>query len=105
MPGNDGRNGRKIQEEAATWLEPAPVALTEIPRVYGLYRREDADDADNPEVGIVAWVIALPGGTTAVLRQSESGRRVISFCPGIDQAMRRYGVLHDADLVSVVERP
>lgn len=104
MPGDDGRNGRTIEEEAATWLEPAPVALAEIPRVYGLYRHEDAEDADNPEAGIVAWVIALPGGTTAVLRQSESGRRVISFCPGIDRAMRRYGIAHGADLVSVVER-
>lgn len=105
MPGDDGRNGRTIEEEAATWLEPAPVALTEIPRVYGLYRPEDAETAGDPRAGVIAWVIALPGGTTAVLRQSGSGRRVISFCPGIDQAMRRYGVLNDADLVSVVERP
>ncbi|HEY9474400.1 MAG TPA: hypothetical protein VIS06_11185 [Mycobacteriales bacterium] len=92
-----------IDEDAARWLEPVPVVLPEIPRVYGLYRREDAERVGRPEAGLVAWVIALPGGTTAVLRQSESGRRIISFCPGVEHAMRRWGALNDADLVALAE--
>ena len=92
-----------IDQEAARWLEPVPVVLPEIPRVYGLYRREEAERVGRPEAGLVAWVIALPGGTTAVLRESESGRRTIGFCPGVDHAMRRWGTLHDADLVALTE--
>lgn len=103
MPDDDDVRRTSIAEQAARWLEPAPVVLPEIPRVYGLYRPEDAEATGDPRAGVVAWVVALPDGTATVMHHDESGQGFIGSCTGIERAMLRYGMHYGAGLVALAE--
>ncbi len=66
------------------------VTLPAIPTVYAL---------DEPEDGVIAWVLALPGGQAYIVSSGEDGTGVVHT--SLTQVVRRWAPLRGADLVLV----
>lgn len=97
-----------------------PVTLDAIPEVYALYRDDDwyddiealdvaPDDPDaapddsgagpGGEVGVVAWVFALPEGRAFVMSVGDEGRHMCST--SLERASGFWAEVFDTDLKAV----
>ncbi len=66
------------------------VTLPEIPTVYAL---------DEPDDGVIAWVLAMPGGDAVMVSSTAEDSFMVDT--SLDLVVRRWAPLWGADLVLV----
>ncbi|MGH3737430.1 MAG: hypothetical protein ACRDT6_17745 [Micromonosporaceae bacterium] len=92
------------EETVRQWLYADPVRVDAVPEVFALHRDDDwFPDGPGPDdaTGVVAWVFALPDGTTYVLSRDDDGRPQIVSGSDLVRVFGFWSSMFSAELVAV----